>query len=241
MSRHVRRIKDPLLERYLAGDLDAAAKARVEELLRESEADQQRLAELRADSQAFLTQHPPGQMIARFERERARALRWRLPALLAPFAAAAALLLLFIEPPSGGDRGEPEFTPKGLALVIHKKQGDSSARVEPGTVLRPGDAVRFEVKAGRRGFVAVLGRDGGGEVTVYYPYGGAESAAYEPGAPLLPTAIELDASSGREQVYAIFGDQPFALPPIVERLRSGATIEQAAPGLELGRAELNKP
>ena len=70
MSPSNRRIPDLTLERYLADALDAEARSHVEALLAASPADAQRLAELRADSEAMLQRHPPEAMVARL---RARA------------------------------------------------------------------------------------------------------------------------------------------------------------------------
>lgn len=67
MNVGARRIPEPLLECYLVGSLDAEARAEVEAVLARSEADQTRLAELRAESEAFLVQHPPEPLIERFE------------------------------------------------------------------------------------------------------------------------------------------------------------------------------
>jgi len=64
MSPHNRRIPDLMLERYLADAMDAKARRQVEALLAESPADAARLAELRANSEAFLQRHPPEGMLA---------------------------------------------------------------------------------------------------------------------------------------------------------------------------------
>ena len=67
MSAGSRRIFDPLLECYLVGSLDAEARAEVETVLAQSEADQTRLVELRAESEAFLALHPPEPLMERFK------------------------------------------------------------------------------------------------------------------------------------------------------------------------------
>src|SRR5689334_7559966 len=102
MTPEPRRIPDALLERYLADTLPAEAKARLETTLAASPGDQARLAELRADSAAFLLQHPPGSLVARFQEESGRAKWWRRPMLLAPLlaaTAAAAVVLMLLPPP----------------------------------------------------------------------------------------------------------------------------------------------
>ncbi|MBI3181199.1 MAG: hypothetical protein HYZ28_03545 [Myxococcales bacterium] len=232
-----RRIKDALLERYLAGDLAAEAKSTLEAGLAGSPPDRARLEELRADSQAFLTQHPPGQMVARYERA-ARRRWWALPAVLAPLAAGAFAIGLVLDFPT---EDEPSFITKGgVTLTVHLRRGESSERLAKGVELSAKDAVRFELRAPGKGFAAVIGKDSAGKVTVYHPFGVLEAAAYEPAQPLLPTAIELDATKGREQLWGLWSDRPFGLGEATEALRSGSPLEQAVPGVQLGAAELNK-
>lgn len=62
-----RRLSDTLLEHYLADALDAKARAQCEAVLAESPGDQARLNELRLESAAFLLQHPPAALLARFQ------------------------------------------------------------------------------------------------------------------------------------------------------------------------------
>jgi hypothetical protein len=217
-----RRIKDALLERYLAGALPAEARAQLEAVLAESEADRARLKELEADSAAFLVKHPPGPLVAKYEASRRRG--WRWPALVLPLVAAlAAVFLLMLRPP--GPIDDP-YTPKGnIVLGVYSESG----LVEPGAEVAPGTRIRFSVKAGRAGYVAVLGRDAAGAISVYHPYDGKEAAPYDPKAPVLPDAIELDDVKGEERVYALFSEKPFALDWAVEALRAGKPLKEVAP------------
>jgi anti-sigma factor RsiW len=217
-----RRIKDALLERYLAGALPPESRAQLEAVLAESEADRARLRELEADSAAFLLKHPPGPLVAKHEATRRRG--WRWPALLFPVVAAlAAALLLMLRPP--GPIDDP-YTIKGdIALKVLRESGT----VESGAEVAPGTRIRFSVTAGRAGYVAVLSRDAAGAVTVYHPYAGTEAAPYEPKAPVLPDAIELDDVKGEEAVYALFSEKPFRLDWAVEALRARKPLKEVAP------------
>jgi hypothetical protein len=236
-----RRIKDSLLEKYAAGALAGEAKAELERTLAESEPDRQRLAELEADSRAFLAAHPPGPLVAKYE-ARLEAARpwWRRPmASVAPaLAAVGALVLVVVLLPRGGG---PELIAKGgLAFSVHVKRGESSVRVESTDVVHPGDAIRFEVRTDRPGYVAVLGFDSRRVVTIYYPYAGSAAMPLNNQEPLLPTAIELDQELGRETLYALFSERPFQLDWAVEALRA-EKLEQALPGdVSLARVELEK-
>ncbi|MFE8596878.1 OmpA family protein [Archangium violaceum] len=98
-----RRLTEPMLECYLVGSLDEEARARVQAVLADSEADRARLEELRAESAAFLRQNPPGPLVERFEASRRKG--WRHPlVLLVPLLASLVLLVLVLM----DDRAETE-------------------------------------------------------------------------------------------------------------------------------------
>jgi hypothetical protein len=238
MTPESRRVTDAMLERYLADALDAEAKARIEAVLASSPELQARVAELRADSGAFFARHPPGPLVARYREERRRAQWWR-PVLLVPALAAAAIVLVLIPPI---EDPENPYTAKGpVLLILHRKVGESSRPVSPDVPLVPHDTLRFEVKASTSGFVAVLGRDAQGTVTVYHPFGSESAAPYDATQPLLPGAIELDETLGREDLYVLHSEQPFQLQWAVEALKKGQPLEEAAPrGVSVGRASFIK-
>ncbi len=216
-----RRVKDALLERYLAQDLAPPARARIEAALNDSPEDRARLDELRADTRAFLLAHPPGQLVAFLER-RSTGPRW--PALLAPLvgAACAAAFALAVGPAATFRDGPPTSIKGAVVLMVHKKTERGSEPIGPGQVVAPGDAIRFEVRAPHRGFAAMLGHDGRGHVTVHHPFEGTEAAPYDPSEPVLPTAIELDDAPGAERLFAVWSRRPFRLAPLVEAIaRSG--------------------
>jgi hypothetical protein len=55
---------------------------------------------------------------------------------------------------------------------------------------------------------------------------------------VLPGAIELDAAEGDEQVYAVYGEQPFALDAaLVSALRGGGS---GVPGVAVARVLLHR-
>ncbi|AKJ08376.1 uncharacterized protein DUF4384 [Archangium gephyra] len=240
MSQQGRRLQDAVLDMYLTGSLDPEARGRVESVLEGSEADRARLAELRADSEAFLVRHPPAAFVARLEpAPRGSTRRWGL--LLGPALAACVAAVLVALPPRP-EEAPPAYVAKGgLVLGVYRLREGTGVPVEPGETLAAGDALRFEVKAGANGYVAVLSRDGAGRVTVYHPYGGAAAVAYTPQQPVLPGSIELDGTPGAEELYALFSPEPFALAPAVEALSSGTPLESALPGaVRISRARFDK-
>jgi hypothetical protein len=68
----LRRIADELLEAYLADELDAEARVRLESILAESPQDQEQLKALRERTESFLLKYPLEPLLERFQEERRR-------------------------------------------------------------------------------------------------------------------------------------------------------------------------
>jgi anti-sigma factor RsiW len=225
-----RRISDPLLECYLVGSLDQEARAQVTATLAESEADRARLARLRAESAAFLVQHPPRSLVKRFEVSQRRG--WRLPlVLLAPVLAAAAALVVLIP------AQDVSTTAAGVSLSLYREREEVAALVVQGETLAPDDLLRFEVRSeGRSGYVAVLTWDVEGAVAVAYPAEGEAAAPFDAKAPLLSGSIGLEGRKGEVEAYLLFSSEPFALDWAVVALREGREVASVAPkGVSVGR------
>jgi anti-sigma factor RsiW len=230
MSVGSRRISDPLLECYLVGSLDKEARAEVEAALAQSEADRVRLAELRAESAAFLVQHPPRPLVKRFEVSPRR--WWHLPlALLAPVLAAAAALVVLIS------AEEVSTSAVGVSLSLYREREEVDALVVQGETLSSDDPLRFEVRSeGRSGYVAVLSWDMEGAVAVSYPVEGEAAAPFDAQAPLLSGAIGMEGRKGEVEVYLLFSSEPFKLDWAVLALREGRELASVAPkGVSVGR------
>jgi hypothetical protein len=221
-----RRIPDPLLERYLAGALEGEPRVRLEALLAESAPDRARLEELRADSAAFLIQHGPGPLVARYEAERPRPAWWRRwPVLLAPALAAAAVALLVLRPDILTAKGPVEL------VLDYQRNLRPTLRALPLRI-----DLSFRVRAKRDGYVAVLGRGSRGTVTVLHPSGGTEAAPLSAASPLLSTTIELVeveslplVEPSIQEVYALYAERPFPLETIVRALEAGQPLDRAVP------------
>jgi len=91
----------------------------------------------------------------------------------------------------------------------------------------PGDKLRFEIHAARRGYVAVVGIDGSGALTVYHPGNGTGPLAFDPRARLLPGAIALDATPGDERFYALYSATPFALDTVLPLVENHSPLPPA--------------
>jgi hypothetical protein len=237
-----RKFTDLELERQLAGDLpaergfDANATA----------ADRARLAELRGENEAFLRSLDVDNEVLRIKQRVARAApekrswwKWLVPA--SALAAAAAVVLVFMR--RGGEGTPPpddDIQVKGdeISLVVHAQSGaGGSRRLASGDDVMPGDKLRFEVNAAKPGYVAVVGIDGSGELTVYHPGNGTGPIAFDPAARLLPGAIALDATPGDERFYAIYSEQPFAFDVVLPLVEDNSPLP---PTISRAEVVLNK-
>ncbi len=214
-----RRYTDVELERSLAGELQLADA---------SEADRARLGELRAEHAAYMASIDLADEVKRIEQRVAReapqrASWWRWLAPIGTIAAAAAALLIVLKVRGKAEQPEAdERTTKGsdIALVIHVATETGSRPLASGDTVAPGARIRFEVPGTRGGYVAVVGVDGTGATTVYYPFGGTQAAPLGLER-LLPGAIQLDATAGDEHFFALFSPQPFAIPGTIAALPAG--------------------
>jgi hypothetical protein len=221
-----RRLTDVELERLLSDDYPAERARALE--ARMTGVDRTRLEALRAERDEFLRSvdaEAEARLIrARLSAAPAKPRRWAW--LFAPGVAfaAAAVVLAVIATRDPGD-GEPELGIKGeVALVLHLAPPAGPARrLSDGDPARPGDRLRFEVRAPAAGYVAVVGIDRRGS-TVYYPFGGTAPVAYDPAEPLLSGAVELDETLGVERVTVLYSRAPFALDAALSALAAGAPL-----------------
>lgn len=211
-----RPIPHALLERYLAGELQGEALEKLERALAASAAERARLDDLRAESAAFLVKHPPGPIAAQLAPAPSAFKRFFFP-VFAAVAALLAVVTLFPKPP------EENVTVKGaIALSVFRQRADGSVNeLQPGEPVKPGDRLRFSVKVSEDGFLAVLSRDGAGQPSTYFPFGGRTAAAHAKSQPLLSEAVQLDGVLGAERVWAIFGKAPFELEPLLAQVKRG--------------------
>jgi Putative zinc-finger len=232
------------LDRLLAGDLGAADRQAVERHLagcaRCAARRGQREQEQRAFSESWSPPPHAGTV------ERARRPRWRTAVVpAAGTLAAAAVILLLVWPLVPPDQPETT-TPKGqqwLRYFVRDRASGAVRRGMPAEKVRPGDAVRFGFDPFQVGdhHVAVLGRDGAGEVNVYFPDGGG--AAVRPPRTddgLVPWSIVLDDKPGTEAIYALACPHPLPLGPLAEALRRSDAPPAIPAGCKFERITLMK-
>ncbi|MBI3182718.1 MAG: hypothetical protein HYZ28_11325 [Myxococcales bacterium] len=187
---------------------------------------QARLSELEEDKAHFQRFVFP-RTVAKVE-ERART--WALPDRLRGYwkmwipalGMAAAAALVFVTAPSSQTEDEPYIGVKGVSLplfeVVASRPEGSQFQVKDGTRLRPKDRIRFVVEPAGARFLLIASKDGQGNVTVYHPYGGQQSAPVQPGKRELPGSIELDEVLGRERLVAVFSDSPISAERVKDEL-----------------------
>lgn len=219
MADDDRRLTDIELERHLAGDLSAARYAEA------TDGDRARLVELQAEADAFLRTVDVGNEVRRIQQRmpdkpKRSWLRWLAPGFA--LAAAAAIAMFVLRP-----KHEPDITLKGgaVALIVHRATSGVSERLDDGDTVVPGDRIRFEVDAPRKGYVALVGVDGSGKQTIYY-----KDVAYTPENRLLPDAIQLDATPGDEHFTLLFSTEPFDVnAPSSSVMRDEVTLHKKQP------------
>jgi hypothetical protein len=235
-----RRFTDVELERELAGDLPATR-----DFARQApDADRARLAELRAEHEAFLRSVDVDMEVKRIQQRVARATpekkmwwRWLVPA--SALAAAATVLLVLLRRGDTPTKPDDDLQVKGdeISLIVHLATEGGSRRLTSGDTVAPGDKVRFEVNAVKAGYIAVVGIDGSGALSIYHPGNGTGPIAFDPQARLLPGAIALDATPGDERFYAIYSPTPFAFDAVLPTLEENRPLP---PGLSKAEVVLHK-
>ncbi len=200
-----------------------------------------RHAERKASNAAFLA-IAPGLSLRRAQPARSRAARPRLWWAGGLAAAASVLLLLTFtgRQPDVGTRGKG-----GARLGFYVKSGDVVRQGAPGERVRPGDALRFIIPHGERRYLAVLGRDSRGVISVYFPAGDvAARPSVEESERLgqnvaLDGSVVLDDAPGSEQLFGVFCDAPVPIDPLRASL-AGQGRPSPPAGCEMAETSIAK-
>jgi len=175
------------------------------------------------------------ELVTARRRDRLRPGWW---AWLAVPVAAAVLLLVTGRHRTGppvGEGADSALGVKGGALfeVFARRagagfdtDGATVVRVHDGMRLARGDALRFVLFPSGLPYVLIASVDGAGQVNIYYPFHGEESAlASRQGAISVPGSIVLDAAPGPERLFVIYS---------AHALRAGAVRAALAPAAAAG-------
>jgi len=223
---------DALLEGALSADDEARAHAH----LAGCAACRRALDDGRAARQQFRARVLPRTEAA--IAARAGAWRWRPLWIAAPALAAAIALVLVVVSRPGAPGDLPGVAIKGQpALQVFAQHDGRVFQVADGAPLAPGDQIRFVAAPGELGYLLIASVDAAGQVTIYHPYGGDESAPIAAAAgpsQELPGSIVLDATLGPERIYALFSRRPIAAAEVRARLAAvaaggAARIRDAGP------------
>lgn len=169
--------------------------------------------------------------------------RWRFPAVVGTVLAMAAAALLTLTPTDGtgaltevpipDDRPETfTFKGGGIGLAAFVQHGEDTRRVFSGDKIAPGDRVGFSVEPSRSGYLMVLGDDERSPPYPVWPAGGAAESV-EVKALRLDSAIELDATPGRERFVAVLCSEPFTFEQAGAALE-GVSFDDATQGVVSG-------
>jgi hypothetical protein len=175
---------------------------------------------LARESEAFVSARPAERFLAQLEgRKQAPARSPRL--VVATVVAVAVGLLVFLFPRTAT---RPAIVFKGSLVSLSLKRGTQVMSVREGDVLREGDALRFSVKAPRKGYALVLNRDGQGKVTVVAPFNATAPQGVAEGTTVLDDSAVLDATKGKEVFVTVFAPVAFDVGSIMKQLEAGKPV-----------------
>jgi hypothetical protein len=131
-----------------------------------------------------------------------------------------------VAPPDPGEEGTR--LKGGARLAFYVKRGTSVLPGIDGQVVYPGDQLRFTVSNEAPEHLAILSLDGASVASVYFP-SGPDSASLGRGRDqALDSSVELDATLGRERLWAVFCVEPFRTEPLREQLEREGNLPELA-------------
>lgn len=227
------------LDQYLSGELTPAERDEIERHAAGCEACRRRHAELGEAQRSFAEDAPPFGVL----RRKASSSHWRR---LAPALGVAAALALAVgqawqSRSTARDADSATRTKGGLAgLSWVVRRGDQVFQGRPEQRLRPGDALSFSVSARETVYVALLGLDATGRVSVYYPEGERLAKLERGRERSLPVALELDTSPGDERVMGVFCREDVSVARVRQALEHSADAPELPSGCTQERWTLQK-
>lgn len=245
------KVPDWLVERLVAGDLDAEAATAVRARLANG-GELVRLDEIAESNRALLAQHPTAEAVAaitrRLEQVRAKetasesTLRRFWPGLAVALPALA-VALIFVFAPKGEQEHVPSVpvaeretvTSKGLSptLVLYKQVRDGAEVLGTSDRVRAGDVLQVAYISAGRPYGVIASIDALGVVTLHLPEAPGHAARLRSeGATPVPHAFELDGSPGFERFVFATSTRQFATDELVDALARGR-LEQLPADFEV--------
>lgn len=186
-----------------------------------------------------------------------RPIRWRSRIWMAAPLLAAAVALSWLAPrlrdrgpavvpevPSQsrpGASSDGQTRRKGTAHLraYVLRNGDMFPMIS-GDVVHPGDALQLTYSVSEAMYLAVVGRDGGGNVSIFFA-SNERSAPISAGADqTLPDSIVLDDILGQEVFHALFCTRPVDIRPVLDALAAGVPGLSPPPSCRVQSLTLDK-
>jgi hypothetical protein len=210
------------LERYALGELEGDELRAAEAVIAADPALALRVDQIRAERDAFLRAEPYAKFRVAHEARRAPKQRW-LAWMGLTLVTAAAVVVLMVQP-----TGYEGVKGNGVGLSVTLVGAGAPKALASGARVHAGDRLQLAYDAGEAQYVALLGIDGAGAVSVYYP-DASDVMVNRPGAARasFPFSLTLDATPGSETMVAVFADKPLRTADLAEALRAGRTLTGA--------------
>jgi hypothetical protein len=112
------------------------------------------------------------------------------------------------------------------AYVLHPERGGEGS-LHLGDPLHPGDKLQFRYNGARNGHLAIVAVDERGEVSVYYPPQGVAAPVTAGHDVPLSSAVELDATLGREVIVGLRCEAPVPVEAIAAAARKAVADARA--------------
>jgi hypothetical protein len=147
-------------------------------------------------------------------------LRWLRPVRHFALVAATAAAVFMLMPQ---DKAETVTSKGGLGLVVYRERGGDVDKTLSGEQFQPGDRLRFEVELPQPGQLMIVGVEADGDTFPCYTSESERSIIQtETVKQVLPGAVELDDSRGKEQLHAILCRTPFSFDEV--RVEEGRVV-----------------
>jgi Domain of unknown function (DUF4384) len=220
-------IADWMLERYRLGELDAAARARVDTALERDPSLRAKLEALGADDAATLAAHPPRVVAARVQARAAVEATpsrrgWLVPSVVLALFVAVVGARVLTQPEDLRLKGD------GATLRLFRQAGKDPERLADRAQVRPGDVVQVAFDAADAAYLVVVSVDGAGHATLHWPLDG--DARVKPGLKAVPAAFELDDAPGFERFFLITSPAALSIDELLNAAsRAGRTAALQVP------------
>ena len=213
---------DLTLDRLQLGELAAETSAAVEAHAAGCASCRQRLADLDVERRAF--QASPPWRLPDAPPRRWSGWRPRATAAVLGVAALAGVLVFLVRPPT--ERGDGATRTKGgVRFELFRARGELVEPLADGDRVRAGDRIQVAYSTSTAQTLAVLSRDGGGQLNVYFPSDRATTWPASAGVAVpLPASTQLDDVLGIETLYLVACARPTELA-----ILRGAIASSAAP------------